>query len=467
MSKGTRSLRSQRRTILHDAVDFISFGTKALYRDDFTKCFKPIHPDELDGSGIFYIFSIFLRYCVMLPLRIVIFLLGTLAFCTAFAFVLVQKNDARMQRLFLFYVWVFIVSFGAKIKHHGNKRRLDTPHIFVANHTSFLDFLVLSSHKFCHASVSEVHGGLFGLLFRTFLTKNGSLLFRRSDKHDRNKILSMIKEHVRKNKAPMLIFPEGTCVNNKYSVLFQKGVFDLGVTILPVAIKYRKKLFDPYWNTSRHTFFVHLLYLMSRWKLEVDVYWMDPEERAKGESASDFAMRVKKKISEKAGLIDVKWNGYFKSTPVLKDRELLRESFKHVYSRHIEEENEKMKYTYKLRSSERRMVKYDKDLTEIESDENDEYVFYNYNYRKYLDAVLCEYLAMKNDPQKLEHVIEKRELAFVTNEVRALDSLPKGGQDALTLCSCNANKRNSSSISKNECPVHKSPGMQGSLRKFY
>ena len=35
------------------------------------------------------------------------------------------------------------------------------------------------------------------------------------------------------------LFP-GTCVNNEYVVQFKKGVFELGVPINPVAIKYNK-----------------------------------------------------------------------------------------------------------------------------------------------------------------------------------------------------------------------------------
>lgn len=35
----------------------------------------------------------------------------------------------------------------------------------------------------------------------------------------------------------MIIFPEGTCVNNKCAIRFQKGAFELGVKVCPVSIK--------------------------------------------------------------------------------------------------------------------------------------------------------------------------------------------------------------------------------------
>lgn len=48
-----------------------------------------------------------------------------------------------------------------------------------------------------------------------------------------------MKAHVyTPTKSPILIFPEGTCVNNEYTVLFHKGAFELGAVICPVAIKY-------------------------------------------------------------------------------------------------------------------------------------------------------------------------------------------------------------------------------------
>lgn len=34
-------------------------------------------------------------------------------------------------------------------------------------------------------------------------------------------------------KPPLLIFPEGTCVNNEYCVMFKRGAFDLGATVHP------------------------------------------------------------------------------------------------------------------------------------------------------------------------------------------------------------------------------------------
>lgn len=36
---------------------------------------------------------------------------------------------------------------------------------------------------------------------------------------------------------PILVFPEGTCINNTSVMQFKKGSFEVGSVIFPVAIK--------------------------------------------------------------------------------------------------------------------------------------------------------------------------------------------------------------------------------------
>lgn len=55
---------------------------------------------------------------------------------------------------------------------------------------------------------------------------------------------------------------------------------------------------------------MHLVELMTSWCLICDVYFLEPMEQAEGESASEFATRVKKMIAHKAGLKNVDWDGY-------------------------------------------------------------------------------------------------------------------------------------------------------------
>ncbi|PRQ38513.1 putative glycerol-3-phosphate 1-O-acyltransferase [Rosa chinensis] len=91
-----------------------------------------------------------------------------------------------------------------------------------------------------------------------------------------------LRDHVvGPDNNPLLIFPEGTCVNNHYTVMFKKdiyvlnlfllrsswslsfdltfsficlyveGAFELGCSVFPVAIKYNKIFVDAFWNSRK------------------------------------------------------------------------------------------------------------------------------------------------------------------------------------------------------------------------
>lgn len=384
-----------KKLFLRDLIDFVALTTKSLEEDDFTKCFEPISPFEMDHSGVLYIFSFIIRYTLLFPCRFFILMVSTALF--VLMNLLFSFLKLKTEILFFLYCKALLFAFGARIHHHGNKKRIYVPHVYVSNHTSFVDYIILSSYKFSHSCISENHGGLFGFLLNMLRRNNGSIGFKRSEKQDREAVFCKMKKHAYTlDSVPMIIFPEGTCVNNKYTVLFQKGAFNLDCAVVPVAIKYRSNLMDPYWNRRRYGFTEQIFYMLTRWKLEADVWWMeetwrgdvytqcvlntcepensvhecicerlqnnliqteknepdqdlivnpqkicstDPKylihdfykEIAKYETPSEFSMRVKELISEKGGLRSVLWNGYFKSSPVLRDREILREAYRNVF----------------------------------------------------------------------------------------------------------------------------------------
>lgn len=252
--------------------------------------------------------------------------MSVLIFSLLLPAVRMSGSDRAGQQLFLAFCKAFQLAIGAWVRHHGKKPRPSEPHIFVANHTSFIDFFMLSSWHFCHATVAQVHGGLFGFIQRHALHLNGSLFFYRDESKDREKLAKRMRSHTEawQNSSPLLIFPEGTCVNNEYTVLFHKGAFELGCAVCPAAIKYNKRLLDPYWNTREQSFTQHLLYLMTRWIMIVDVWWLPPTRLKTGETAIQFADRVKEQISSAAGLKNLSWNGYMKNYVRRQDQERLQ-----------------------------------------------------------------------------------------------------------------------------------------------
>ena len=184
--------------------------------------------------------------------------------------------------------------------------------VYVANHTSLIDPIVLYQAR--HFSlVGQRHRGFIGFCQDYFLGQMHCVWFDRAESKDRQIVARKIQAHISDpSKPPLLIFPEGTCVNNEYIVMFKRGAFDLGAAVVPIAIKYNKIFVDAYWFSRKQTFVQHLFRLMTAWAVVCDVYILEPQLRHANESAAMFAERVKRMIARKAGLIPVPWDGYLK-----------------------------------------------------------------------------------------------------------------------------------------------------------
>eukprot|EP00057_Strongylocentrotus_purpuratus_P011727 XP_011666201.1 PREDICTED: glycerol-3-phosphate acyltransferase 3-like [Strongylocentrotus purpuratus] len=110
--------------------------------------------------------------------------------------------------------------------------------ICVANHTSPIDVLILSSDN-CYAFIGQKHTKFLGIIQQAMSWSGmDHIWFERSEMRDRKNVTQTLKEHVEDaSKMPMLIFPEGTCINNTSVMMFKKGSFEIGGRIYPAAIK--------------------------------------------------------------------------------------------------------------------------------------------------------------------------------------------------------------------------------------
>lgn len=79
--------------------------------------------------------------------------------------------------------------------------------------------------------------------------------------------------------------------------MFKRGAFELGTSIVPIAVKYDSKITDAFWNSRTTSFVGHLFHLMTSWALVVDVYYLPPQTKQKDESSAQFAARVKDMIA--------------------------------------------------------------------------------------------------------------------------------------------------------------------------
>ncbi len=109
------------------------------------------------------------------------------------------------------------------------------------------------------------------------------------------------------NKLPILIFPEGTCINNTSVMQFKKGSFEVGGTIYPVAIKYDARFGDAFWNSSEYGMLHYIFMMMTSWAIVCDIWYLPPMQKKDDETSVDFARRVKAEIARRGGLVDLTW----------------------------------------------------------------------------------------------------------------------------------------------------------------
>ncbi|KAB1282588.1 Glycerol-3-phosphate acyltransferase 3, partial [Camelus dromedarius] len=133
---------------------------------------------------------------------------------------------------------ICVRALSGTIHYHNKQYKPQKGGICVANHTSPIDVLILTMDG-CYAMVGQVHGGLLGIIQRAMVKACPHVWFERSEMKDRHLVTQRLREHIAdKKKLPILIFPEGTCINNTSVMMFKKGSFEIGGTIHPVAIKY-------------------------------------------------------------------------------------------------------------------------------------------------------------------------------------------------------------------------------------
>ncbi|KAH0900751.1 hypothetical protein HID58_040254 [Brassica napus] len=309
---------------LRDLLDIsptLTEAAGAIVDDSFTRCFKSNPPEPWNWN--IYLFPLWccgvvVRYCLLFPLRCITLAFGWFIFLSTF----IPRVLVEMICSF------FVASWTGVVRYHGPRPSIRPKQVYVANHTSMIDFIVLEQMT-AFAVIMQKHPGWVGLLQSTILESVGCIWFNRSEAKDREIVARKLRNHVQgTDNNPLLIFPEGTCVNNNYTVMFKKGAFELDCTVCPIAIKYNKIFVDAFWNSRKQSFTMHLLQLMTSWAVVCEVWYLEPQTIRPGETAIEFAERVRDMISHRAGLKKVPWDGYLKySRPSSKHSERKQQSF--------------------------------------------------------------------------------------------------------------------------------------------
>ncbi|XP_054447770.1 glycerol-3-phosphate acyltransferase 3 [Pteronotus mesoamericanus] len=349
MEKGLSGLRG-RDFELSDAFYFSKKGLEAIVEDEVTQRFSS---EELVSWNLLtrtninfqyislrltmvWVLGVIVRYCVLLPLRVMLAFIG-ISLLVIGTVLVGQLPDSSLKNwlselVHLTCCRICVRALSGTIHYHNKQYRPQKGGICVANHTSPIDVMILTMDG-CYAMVGQVHGGLMGIIQRAMVKACPHVWFERSEMKDRHLVIKRLKEHIAdKKKLPILIFPEGTCINNTSVMMFKKGSFEIGGTIYPVAIKYNPQFGDAFWNSSKYNMVSYLLRMMTSWAIVCDVWYLPPMTREEGEDAVRFANRVKSAIAVQGGLTELPWDGGLKRAKV---KDTFREEQQKNYSKMI------------------------------------------------------------------------------------------------------------------------------------
>ncbi|KAI4791851.1 hypothetical protein KUCAC02_033759 [Chaenocephalus aceratus] len=310
---------------LSDALFFYQAGLESIVDDTVTQRFSS---EELNSWNLltrtnqnfryislrltlFWGVGVFVRYGLLLPFRVTLAAIGLSWLVIGTVLVgLLPESSVKNWLSELVHLTCYRVcarGLSATILYHNKENRPRKGGICVANHTTPIDIVILANDG-CYAMVGQVHGGLMGVLQRSMSRSCPHVWFERSEMKDRHTVANRLRAHVAaRTKLPILIFPEGTCVNNTSVMMFKKGSFEIGGTIYPVAIKYDARFGDAFWNSSKYNMVSYLLRIMTSWAIVVNVWYLPPMERQEEEDAAQFANRVKSAIAQQGGLLDLDW----------------------------------------------------------------------------------------------------------------------------------------------------------------
>lgn len=324
----------QREFELGDVLDYVKTGMASIIEDEVTSRFVA---EELKSWNLmtransqfefinwrltaFWLLGGMFRYFFLLPARLLILVIGMLLMmfsCIGLSWVPGRGlRNWLYERVALTVFRCFSRSFSACINFHDRENMPKTDGICVANHTSPIDVVILSVDR-PYALVGQSHPGFMGIFQKSLSRGAAHIWFQRSQAKDRLEVARRLREHVEDpEKMPILIFPEGTCINNTVVMQFKKGSFEVGGKIYPVAIKYDSKFGDAFWNSSRYSIVTYLLMMMTSWAIVVDVWYLPPMEMEKDETSIEFAERVKHEIAKKGGLVELLWDGNLKRNKV-------------------------------------------------------------------------------------------------------------------------------------------------------
>ncbi|VDD90216.1 unnamed protein product [Enterobius vermicularis] len=221
-----------------------------------------------------------IRYLILLPVRCTLFVVG-ISVLLIVTYLSEKCKNSRVKKWLSenampICMRIMCRTFSTIIRVHNSENRAEHGGICVANHTSPIDVMILSCDN-NYAMVGQRQGGFLGFLQTTLSRTGDHIWFERTEANDRAKV---------------------------------------GEVVYPIAMKYDARLGDAFWNSSEQSYGEYLFRMMTSWAIICDVWYLPPMRRLENEDSIQFALRVKKAIAKKGGLIELDWDGGLKRSKV-------------------------------------------------------------------------------------------------------------------------------------------------------
>ncbi|CAN1344070.1 Glycerol-3-phosphate acyltransferase 9 [Linum perenne] len=169
----------------------------AIVDYSFTRCFKS-NPAEPWNWNL-YLFPLWrcgvvIRYGLLFPLRVIVLAIGWVVFLSSYIPVhfLLKRHDKSRKKIERYLVKMicsfFVASWTGVVRYHGPRPSMRLKQVFVANHTSMIDFIVLEQMT-PFVAIMQKQKGWVGLLQVTILDSVGCIWFNRSDAKDRKIVI--------------------------------------------------------------------------------------------------------------------------------------------------------------------------------------------------------------------------------------------------------------------------------------
>jgi 1-acyl-sn-glycerol-3-phosphate acyltransferase len=206
-------------------------------------------------------------------IRLITCLLLAVLFILYYTISLLFRKHQQEKAFNLRRNWAYVIFWilGIKIESTGNIP--EKPVLFVCNHRSMMDPLILSSFikAFIIAKAEVFKYPLIG-----FGAKLTGVIFVKREKKKSRKDTRKALVDILKSGENVLVFPEGTTGIKRRTLAFRIGSFEelakLGLPVIPIAMEYKNRA--DLWLKPNMA--VQLLVQFAKWRTYVKVAFGDP-----------------------------------------------------------------------------------------------------------------------------------------------------------------------------------------------